>query len=100
MRGPKSARIASVGTAVGVRELRDHLSRYLEQVKAGEPITITEHGRPVAQIVGTQYPVRLLELASQGRLTLASRPRRPAREFPRIPFDGSVADLVDEVRDE
>ena len=34
-----------------MRELRDHLSRYLERVKAGEELTVTEHGRPIAHLV-------------------------------------------------
>lgn len=35
----------------GVRELRLHLSRYLKEVKDGEPILITERGREIAQIL-------------------------------------------------
>jgi prevent-host-death family protein len=33
---------------VGVRELRQNLSRYLRRVEAGETLEVTEHGRPVA----------------------------------------------------
>ena len=36
---------------VGVRELRQDASGILRQVKAGECIEITEHGRPIARIV-------------------------------------------------
>ena len=32
----------------GIRELRQNLSRYIDRVKAGETIEVTEHGRPVA----------------------------------------------------
>ena len=35
----------------GVRELRLHLSRYLKEVKDGEPILITERGAEIAQIL-------------------------------------------------
>jgi prevent-host-death family protein len=35
---------------VGVRELRQNLSRYLTQVKAGESFTVTERGREVARL--------------------------------------------------
>ena len=41
-------------TTVGVRELRQNASEILRQVEAGEPVTVTVAGRPVAQIV----PVR------------------------------------------
>ena len=34
--------------AVGVRELRQNLSVYLRRVAAGERLTVTERGRPVA----------------------------------------------------
>ena len=36
---------------VGVRELRQNLSRYLDRVKAGEDLLVTEHGRVVARLV-------------------------------------------------
>ena len=36
---------------VGVRELRQHLSRYLERVRAGENLTVTERGRVVARLI-------------------------------------------------
>lgn len=35
---------------VGVRELRQNLSRYLMQVKEGESFTVTERGREVARL--------------------------------------------------
>jgi len=37
--------------SVGVRELRQHLSRYLEKVKAGESLTVTERGHEVARLI-------------------------------------------------
>ncbi|MBI5014273.1 MAG: type II toxin-antitoxin system prevent-host-death family antitoxin [Deltaproteobacteria bacterium] len=33
-----------------VRELKEHLSRYLRAVEAGEPVVITRHSRPVARL--------------------------------------------------
>jgi prevent-host-death family protein len=35
---------------VGVRELRQNLSRYLDEVKRGESFTVTERGREVARL--------------------------------------------------
>jgi antitoxin (DNA-binding transcriptional repressor) of toxin-antitoxin stability system len=35
-------------STVGVRELRQNLSVYLERVKKGEALTVTEHGSAVA----------------------------------------------------
>jgi prevent-host-death family protein len=36
---------------IGVRELRQHASRYLRRVAAGESIEVTDRGRPVARLV-------------------------------------------------
>jgi prevent-host-death family protein len=36
---------------VGVRELRQNLSKYLERVKAGEALVVTERGRHVARLI-------------------------------------------------
>lgn len=36
--------------SVGVRELRQNLSRYLAQVKEGESFAVTERGREVARL--------------------------------------------------
>ncbi len=40
-------------TNVGVRELRQNLSKYLQRVKSGESLTVTEHGREVAYLTPT-----------------------------------------------
>lgn len=99
MRSKKSATTSQDdATTVGVRELRDHLSAYLDRVKSGEIVTVTEHGRPVATISPQGPSERLLELAAQGRLTLATKPRRRFDDYPRVPYDGSIQDLMDEIR--
>jgi prevent-host-death family protein len=36
---------------IGVRELRQHASRYLARVERGENLEITDRGRPVARLV-------------------------------------------------
>jgi prevent-host-death family protein len=36
---------------VGIRELKARLSEYVERVKAGEPIRVTERGHAVAMLV-------------------------------------------------
>jgi prevent-host-death family protein len=51
---------------VGVRELRQNLSRYLERVKEGETLTVTERGHEVARLVPSPkgvdpYYLRLAE---------------------------------------
>ena len=34
---------------VAIRELKNHLSKYLKQVQAGAEIIVTTHGKPVAR---------------------------------------------------
>ena len=41
---------------VGVRELKNRLSRYLKRVQAGEELIVTERGRTVARIVPVKVP--------------------------------------------
>jgi prevent-host-death family protein len=44
---------------VGIRELKEHASALIRRVAAGETITITDRGRPVARIVPLhQHPDR------------------------------------------
>ncbi|MGI8591141.1 MAG: type II toxin-antitoxin system Phd/YefM family antitoxin, partial [Nakamurella sp.] len=35
---------------VGVRDLKNRLSAYLDLVKSGQDIVVTEHGRPIARL--------------------------------------------------
>jgi prevent-host-death family protein len=39
---------------VSVRELRNHTARVIAAVEGGEPVVLTVHGRPVADIVPRQ----------------------------------------------
>jgi prevent-host-death family protein len=39
---------------VSVRELRNHTARVISAVESGEPVVLTVHGRPVADIVPRQ----------------------------------------------
>jgi prevent-host-death family protein len=45
---------------VGVRDLRNRTSQVIDAVKAGEHVTLTVHGEPVADIVPHQRRVRWL----------------------------------------
>ena len=66
-------------TRIGVRELRQHASRYIEQVKAGEVIEVTERGKLVALLVSPKPAVAVRDrLIASGRLV-------PARSAFRLP---------------
>ncbi|HUX68040.1 MAG TPA: type II toxin-antitoxin system prevent-host-death family antitoxin [Terriglobales bacterium] len=54
---------------VGVRELKDRLSRHLRRVKAGAEVVITEHGRPIARLSPLPaLPSGLREMMARGEL--------------------------------
>lgn len=58
--------------AVGIRELRQNLSRYVERVKDGESFTVTERGREVARLVPSGPPdSAIARLVSERGATLA-----------------------------
>jgi prevent-host-death family protein len=62
---------------VGVRELRQNLSVYLDRVKAGESLTVTEHGHVIATLGPASKTMTPLErLIAEGRATAATRSLR------------------------
>jgi prevent-host-death family protein len=46
---------------VGVYDAKTHLPRLLEEVEAGETITITRHGKPVAKLVPVEAKRRSID---------------------------------------
>ena len=81
---------------VGIKELRDSLSRHLADVRAGATVTITDHGHPIARIIPVDRPSRLEQLIDEGRVTRAARRKRPSTEP--LASSGTVSDLVAEQR--
>ena len=81
----------------GVRDLRDHLSRYLAQVREGAEVTVTDHGHAVARLVPLQQPRTLDRLIAEGLVTPARTPKRKRTAQP-ITAEGTVSDLVAEQR--
>lgn len=81
---------------VGIRDLRDHLSRYLDRVEAGEEIVVTDRRRAVARVVPMSGARTIDRLIAEGRVTPAAQRRRSRPEPLRTA--GSVSDLVAEQR--
>ncbi len=79
----------------GIRELRDHLSEYLGDVKQGGTVLVTEHGRPIASIVPMGVTPELQALADSGFIVLPTRPKGDPEDWPRIRVDRDSSDLVD-----
>jgi prevent-host-death family protein len=60
---------------VGVRELRENLRSYLEQVKNGDELVVTDRGRPIARILGPEsHEATRARLIREGRIKPATEP--------------------------
>ncbi|TVR34499.1 MAG: type II toxin-antitoxin system prevent-host-death family antitoxin [Nitriliruptor sp.] len=81
----------------GIRDLRDHLSRYLERVQAGEELTVTDRGRPVARLVPVTERRPFERPVAEG-VVQPPTVRRRSRPSRRVATDGPVSDLVAEQR--
>ena len=95
----------SKAARVGVRELRQNLSVYLDRVKAGETLEVTEHGQPVARL-GPRPPEQrsiLDQLIAEGKATPATHDHRltpmPLPLPPGYPGP-SLSKILQEMRDE
>ncbi|NHN54774.1 type II toxin-antitoxin system prevent-host-death family antitoxin [Calidifontibacter sp. DB0510] len=81
---------------LGIRELRDGLSRHIAAVRQGEEIVVTDHGRPVARIVPIGEPSPLERLIAEGVVTRARSHPEPLP--PVVRTSGRVSDLAVEQR--
>jgi prevent-host-death family protein len=77
---------------VGIRDLRDSLSRWIEKVKRGHRVEVTDHGRTVAVLSAPKPPRRarneeehLARLEAEGLLI---RRGTGWRQMEPIPIDG------------
>ena len=83
-------------TQYGVAEAKNNFTHLLDRVEAGENITITRHGKPIAELRAT--PKARPSLTRDERLKrfdefVAKREAQPV-------LDISAADLVRQMRDE
>jgi prevent-host-death family protein len=89
--------------AIGVRELRQHASRYLARVEAGEELGVTNNGRLVARLVPVREAERSREaLIESGILIPASRPRNLLDVTATQPHgcQRNLSEVLNEMRDE
>jgi prevent-host-death family protein len=63
------------GNTVGVRELRQNLSRYLDRARRGRRVVVTERNRPIAVLAPLpENEDPLARLVAEGKVTPAERP--------------------------
>jgi prevent-host-death family protein len=96
--------ITPMDKTIGIRELRDRLSHFLREVeRTGTSITVTDHGRPIAELVPVAEPpkTKLQQLIDAG---VAHPPRESGPieiRWPGIRLPpGTAQQLIDEDRDE
>ncbi len=89
---------------IGVRELRQNASVYLERVKKGESIEVTERGVPVAMLTPVKGASEYDRMVADGTITPAQGDirewlRRPPAP-PAAPGEKTLSQALQEMRDE
>jgi len=87
-------------TTVGVRELRDRLSKYLRRVAEGERLVVTQRGEPIALLIPpnpVEQEQSLHAMVDKGLATWSGGKPRGARS-PIAVKRGSLARMIVEDR--
>jgi prevent-host-death family protein len=82
---------------VAISELQAHLSEWLDRVRAGSEIVITDGGVPVARLLGLTTAATLERLTAEGVIGRPASAQRPTasgrfRPLPRRPLAKAVSD--------
>lgn len=87
---------------IGIRDLKAHLSSYLEKVQNGHTIIITSHGKPIAQLTPTKEELmeRVKALQAAGLITWSGKKVVPAKPVVINKSEKLVSDIVVEMRNE
>ena len=85
-------------TEVGVRELHDRLSRYVQHVQNGAEVVVTMRGRRVARLVPVDELDPLADLRARGLVREPTAPRDPRERRARLKAARPVSDLVADQR--
>ena len=90
--------------SVNIADLKNNLSRYLNEVRRGAEVLVKDRNKPIAMIVplvvGSADQSELTELVAEG----AARPPRSAdplpRSFWREPLPEAAINLIDLIRED
>lgn len=83
--------------AVGVKDLKAHLSEYIGRASRGEDVVITDRGRPVARLVPFVAASEIERGIEEGWI---DAPRRTRLEpFERLVSSHSTVDVLEEDRE-
>jgi prevent-host-death family protein len=81
---------------VGIRELKKHLSEYVERVSRGEHLRVTLRGQPVAELRPLPGVNRMTEGIRDGWITPSTT--TPPSRVRAVPSERSIADVLNEDR--
>ena len=91
---------------VGSRELKTRLGTYLERVRRGETLVITDRGTPVAELRPVtasqdEAETEFQKMEAEGLITRPTRTGRLSRRRPlRLPRGASAVEAIRKERDE
>ncbi len=81
---------------VGVRELRNNLSRYLDRVRDGEELIVTDRGHAIARVVPMSGERTIDRLVREGKVAPAKTRKRTLPKP--LKTKGTVSDLIAQQR--
>jgi prevent-host-death family protein len=86
---------------VGVRELKARLSEYLREIKRGNTIIITEHGKPVGRLVPSVQPLseRVEAMRRAGLLVWNGKKLPMSKPVAALKRQRTLTDLISEGRE-
>ena len=87
-------------SSIGIRELKNNLSKYMRLVKQGETILVTEHGKAVGRIIpeGESLEERLQGLISAGVISWNGKKLPPRKPMIVNRGPGLASDIISEDR--
>ena len=85
---------------VDITEFSSNMSSWLDEVKAGDEILLTERDVPVARVTGAGGLTAWEQMIREGLIVPATKkPRTKAADIEKIPTSESVSDILSEHRD-
>lgn len=84
---------------IGIRELRQRASDYVRLAEHGEPVEITDRGRPVAMLVPVPTGSTRERLIAQGRLKVGGGDPLRVPPLPAAPSgEPTLSEVLEELR--
>lgn len=63
-----------MSSTIGLRDLRQNIGPVMDRVRAGERLVVTDHNKPIAELVPLGTPPGLSRLVAAGRVTAPGAP--------------------------